>query len=275
MRNPSADSAGPLLEASIEKEPHAQFAAFAGLAEAEPQTSAQDSDVFAMPATQGQVRFWSLDQLNPGNPALNMPLMWQCTGFLDVPALEEAFAQCVQRHESLRTTFQRVEGTLSQVIHPRMAMPIPLVDLTGLAGEAQRTHADRLTREHAAFRFDLKRGPLLVLKLLKLGAQHHLLLVTMHHIICDGISNGILMRDMVAWYKALVDDTVPQLPELPIQFADYAVWHEQWRAGDEPAASLDFWRRTLGTGFTPLHLQHDADAPAALPPGRAGAHRRH
>ncbi len=228
-----------------------------------------EAETYAMPATQGQLRFWSLDQLNPGNPALNMPLMWQCTGALDVSAMVEAFAQCAQRHEILRTTFELAEGKLQQIIHPEMDLPIPLVDLTSLSGESQRVEADRLTRDHAAFRFKLNRGPLLVLKLLKLSPQHHLLLVTMHHIICDGISNGVLMRDMVRWYEALVKGTVPELPELPIQFADYAIWHEQWRAGDEPAASLEFWRKTLGNGFSPIQLKHDSDAASSLTPERA------
>ena len=228
-----------------------------------------EAETYAMPATQGQLRFWSLDQLNPGNPALNMPLMWQCSGVLEIPAMVEAFAQCARRHEILRTTFELTDGKLSQIIHPHMEIPIPLVDLTGLTGESQRVESDRLTREHAAFRFKLGSGPLLVLKLLKLSPQHHLLLVTMHHIICDGISNGILMRDMVRWYEALVQKTTPALPELPIQFADYAIWHEQWRAGDEPAASLEFWRKTLGNGFTPIQLKHDPDAAASLTPERA------
>ena len=113
------------------------------------------ADLYAMPATQGQVRFWSLDQLNPGNPALNMPLMWQCTGALNVDAMRLAFIECVRRHESLRTTFSLIDGELSQIIHPEMAMLIPLEDLTSLSGEAQRLEADRITRDHAAFRFDL------------------------------------------------------------------------------------------------------------------------
>ena len=227
-----------------------------------------EPEIYAMPPTQGQVRFWSLDQLNRGNPALNMPLMWQCTGHLDVAALTGAFAHCVERHEILRTTFELVRGRLSQIIHAESSIPIPVVDLTQKTGESQRVEADRVTRDHAAFRFDLKAGPLLVLKLLKLSPEHHILLVTMHHIICDGISNGVLMRDMVAWYQALVNDSVPALPDLPIQFADYAVWHEEWRAGEEPAASLEFWHRTLGNGFSPIKLAHDTDAAAALTPDR-------
>ena len=226
-------------------------------------------DSYAMPATRGQVRFWSLDQLNPGNPALNMPLMWQCTGTLNVDAMVQTFALCVERHESLRTTFALVDGRLCQIIQPHMHVPIPVDDLTGMCGETQRLEADRITRLHAALRMNLSTGPLLDLRLLKLGAQHHVLLVTMHHIICDGISNGILMRDMIAFYEAIVRNEDPDLPELPIQFADYAVWHEEWCASPEYPAALEFWRKTLGNDFTPLRLLHDPDAPAHLPAHRA------
>ena len=199
-------------------------------------------DTYAMPATQGQLRFWSLDQLNPGNPALNMPLMWKCTGDLNIKALAQAFTLCVIRHEVLRTTFDLIDRKLSQIIHPPAPIELPVVDLEPLAPVNQREEGDRLTREHAAFRFDLKNGPLLQLKLLRFDHRRHLLLVSMHHIICDGISNGILMRDMVVFYESLLQGTQPNLPELPIQFADFAVWQEQWLAGDEATASLDFWR---------------------------------
>lgn len=222
-------------------------------------------DVYAMPATRGQARFWSLDQLHPGNPALNMPLMWQCTGPLEVALLEYAFAQCVQRHESLRTTFSYRNGRLMQIIHPEMHVPIPTVDLTDLSGEALQLEKDRITRAHAAYQFDLANECLLNLRLLKLGEQSHLLLVTMHHIICDGISNGILMRDMEEFYESAMQHRDPVLPELPIQFADYAVWHEEWLKSSEHDAALQFWRDTLGKDFAPIRLPHDHDAPDALP----------
>ena len=223
-----------------------------------------NGETYAMPATQGQLRFWSLDQLVPGNPALNMPLMWKCTGDLNVRALAQAFTLCVARHESLRTTFALVDGKLSQVIHPPSPVELPIVDLEPLQGDTQQREADRLTRDHAAFRFNLKHGPLLTLKLLRFDARHYLLLVSMHHIICDGISNGILMRDMRAFYEAILSGTQPKLPELPIQFADYAVWHEEWLAGPEPAASLEFWHQSLGHDFSRLTVKRDEDAVAAL-----------
>ncbi len=221
-------------------------------------------DTYAMPATQGQLRFWSLDQLVPGNPALNMPLMWKCTGDLNVRALAQAFTLCVARHESLRTTFSLIDGKLSQIIHPPSPVELPVVDLEPLQGEAKQVEAERLTRDHAAYRFDLKHGPLLTLKLLRFGEQDNLLLVSMHHIICDGISNGILMRDMRVFYEAILSGTQPELPELPIQFADYAVWHEEWLAGPEPAESLEFWHKSLGHDFSRLAVKRDEDALAAI-----------
>jgi amino acid adenylation domain-containing protein len=223
-----------------------------------------NAEVYAMPATQGQLRFWSLDQLNPGNPALNMPLMWKCTGDLNIKALAQAFTGCIERHESLRTTFDLVHGRLTQIVHPASPMQLPVIDLEPLQGEAQRIEADRLARDHAAFRFDLKHGPLLVLKLLRFDSKRHLLLVTMHHIICDGISNGILLRDMAVYYEAILKDSEPVLPVLPIQFADFAIWQEQWLAGEEPAASLDFWRKSLGHDFSRVTLKRDEDAAAEL-----------
>ena len=222
--------------------------------------AAGETETYAMPATPGQVRFWSLDQLNPGNPALNMPLMWQCNGPLDGNAMRAAFTQCVARHEMLRTTFSLRDGGLAQIIEP--AQPIPLVsfDLEAMDPEAQRRRAEELTRGHAAYRFDLGNGPLLILKLLRFDDSRHLLLVTMHHIICDGISLGILMRDLVSFYQAEIERVPAQLPELPIQFADFAVWQGEWLQSEEPVRSLQFWRESLGNDFPRLNLTRDPDA---------------
>ncbi len=222
-------------------------------------------ETYAMPATPGQERFWSVDQLQPGNPALNMPLMWQCNGDLDAGAMQWAFQQCVQRHESLRTTFCILEGKLTQLVHTVVPCVLPVDDLSHLQGDTRRLEADRITREHAAIRFDLEVGPLLAVRLLKLGPQSHVLLVTMHHIICDGISNGILWRDALAYYGEAVGAGSAALPTLPIQFADYAVWQELWRKSAGYNRSLDFWRTRLGTGFNALRVQNDPDAAEALP----------
>jgi thioesterase domain-containing protein len=215
-------------------------------------------EVYAMPATQGQVRFWSLDQMHPGNPALNMPLMWQCRGELNVDLLATAFTLAVRRHEMLRTTFAMVDGNLAQIIGRPYPVPLPVKDLQHVPDAATSKEAGVLIREHAAYRMDLHNGSLLALKLLKFAPQHHLLLVTMHHIICDGISLGILLRDIAVFYEALMEEKEPLLPELPIQFADFAVWQEEWRKSEGAKASLNFWRETLGKDFGRIELPHDA-----------------
>jgi thioesterase domain-containing protein len=222
---------------------------------AEPTTPIEEA--YVMPATQGQNRFWSLDQLHPGNPALNMPLMWQCRGPLNFEWMAAAFTKAMQRHEILRTTFAMVDDKLSQIIGPSSEVTLPVLDLQHLPDAARSPEAGRLIREHAAIHMDLRNGPLLSVKLLKFSPQHHLLLVTMHHIICDGISLGILLRDMAALYEAEAERKMAVLPELPIQFADFSIWQEEWRKSAAAAESLDFWRRSIGREPTSSQLRRD------------------
>ncbi|MFC6646344.1 amino acid adenylation domain-containing protein [Granulicella cerasi] len=233
--------------------------------------NSQSNDVYAMTVTPAQERFWSLDRLQPGNPTLNMPLMWQCNGDLDIPALRKAYQLCVDRHESLRTTFSIVDGKLRQIVHAQMLVEIPLVDLSTLPSDERQMAADKLTREHAAFRFDLAQGPLIALKLLRMGPTEHMLLVTMHHIICDGISNWILQRDLMALYEAELLGKEATLPELPIQYADFAVWHEEWMRSEEAQKSVDFWRERIGIDFKPVRFESDPEAASELAEHLQGA----
>ncbi len=239
---------------------HASGTVFLGSKTTESKTphTPPEAAVYVMPATQGQVRFWSLDQLDTGNPGLNMPLMWQFTGPLQIAALQVAFQSCSKRHEILRTTFDLADGRLSQIIRSSAAVEFPVTDLSGLSGETQRAEADRLTKQHAAVRMDLKHGPLLLLRVLRFSDERHLLLLTMHHIICDGISLGILMRDMLAFYENTVQPGELRLPELPVQFGDYAVWQEAWRSSEEATASRDFWHGTLGKNFETVSLPQES-----------------
>ena len=216
-------------------------------------------EFYAFPPTRGQERFWSLDQLNPGNPALNMPLMWKCTGPLGLELLREAFDRVVERHESLRTTFDVVDGKLTQIVNPSWRVPIAVVDLTDVPDAEFSQKAQQLTTEHAAYRMNLRSGPLMVVKLLRFGPASHMLLVTLHHIICDGVSTGVLLRDVVAVYEGLLEGVSPQLPDLEVQFADFAVREQDWRGSSEYKASLEFWRRSLGTDFSRIKLHHDAE----------------
>ncbi len=224
-------------------------------------------EVYAMPATQAQERFWALDRLNPGNPGLNMPMMWECTGPLNLPLLNEAFTRTIERHEALRTTFAIVDGRLSQVIGLPYQISIPVTDLGHLPGAPTSAEALRLTTEHAAYRLDLEKGPLLALRLLRFSENHHMLLVTLHHIVCDGASLGVLLRDVAAYYESLVLHKRALLPELPIQFADFAIWQQEWRGTAEHQASLEYWRDTLGNQFSRINLPHDSQTQSGTAAG--------
>jgi len=219
--------------------------------------SDEASNVFVLPATPNQTRFWSLDQLRPGNAALNMPLAWSCRGELNPDLVAETLAELVVRHESLRTTFDLVEGKLSQIIQPPYRVPVPLDDLSHLEPEVRKERADALIRKESRIRMDMKRGPLFFARLLRLASREHILLITMHHSICDGWSNGIVLRDFAAIYDGLVRRQQPDLPQLDIQYGDFAVWLEDWRTGKEHEESLAYWRETLGRDFSPIQLNHD------------------
>jgi NRPS condensation-like uncharacterized protein len=217
-------------------------------------------DVFVMPATPGQVRFWLLHQMHAGNHALNMPIAWTCRGKLNLDLAAAALAELVCRHESLRTTFEVVDGQLSQVIHPPFDVPLPVEDLEHLPRDARQQQADALILQQARIRIDLEKGPLFSCRIIRMGVDEHIFLITIHHSICDGWSNGVVLRDFAAIYDGLVRGVSPGLPELPIQFGDYAVWLDQWRRGEEPAESLKYWRETLGGDFTPLRIPRDFPA---------------
>jgi len=216
-----------------------------------------DQEVFVMPATPSQVRFWWLHQTRPGNHALNMPLAWTCKGELDHDLAAMALAELLRRHESLRTTFEAVGGKLSQVIHPPQKVPLPIDDLRD-AKDAERTQLrDTIIQKEARIQMDMEKGPLFYARMIRMGAEETIVLITIHHAVCDGWSNGVVLRDFAAIYDGLARHTLPGLPDLPIQFGDYAVWLDQWRTGPEQRQSLDFWRSTLEGNFAPFQIQHD------------------
>ncbi|HSF40688.1 MAG TPA: amino acid adenylation domain-containing protein [Thermoanaerobaculia bacterium] len=215
-----------------------------------------------LPLSFAQERLWFLDQLQPGQPTYNIPSALRMSGPLSPAALAGAFAEVVRRHEALRTTFPAVAGRPVQRIAPPAPFPLPVVDLGALpAGEGER-EATRLTALEAAHPFDLAAGPLLRAGLLRLGEGEHLLLATLHHIVSDGWSMGILIRELGAAYQALAAGTSPVLPELPVQYADWAVWQRQWLQGDVLEAQLAYWRRQLGGDVAVLELPADRPRPA-------------
>jgi len=218
-----------------------------------------ERDVFVMPATPSQMRFWWLHKLRPENRALNMPLAWNCRGDLDHDVARATLTELVRRHESLRTTFEVINGKLSQVIHPPFQIELPIEDLEGLSDNARKQQADAIIRQEARIRMDMEKGPLFSARLIRLRFDEHIVLITIHHSICDGWSNGVVLRDFAAIYDGLIRGVPHGLPELPIQFGDYAVWLQEWRKGDGLERSLEYWRGVLRGGFAPFRIPRDIE----------------
>jgi amino acid adenylation domain-containing protein len=209
-----------------------------------------------------QARLWFLEQLEPGSGAYNIPAAVRLTGSLDVVALEQSLQEIVLRHEALRTTFAMVSGEPLQVIAPVLALSVPLVDLRSLSEAQQKAEVKRLATESAQQPFDLAMGPLLRATLLKLGEAEHVLLLTMHHIVSDGWSMGVLLRELATLYEAFSAGKPSPLPQLPIQYADFAHWQRQWLQGEVLAAQLSYWQQQLAGAQTVLELPTDRLRPA-------------
>ena len=166
-------------------------------------------------------------------------------GALDVPALGRAFGEILRRHESLRTAFGVHEGEPVQVISGVPDVALEVVDLAALTTEEAGARLEQRALEESRRPFDLSRGPLVRAMLLRQDAHRHVLLLTMHHIVSDGWSMGIFMREMAALYEAFHAGRPSPLPELPVQYADYAAWQRGWLKGDALEAQLSYWREQL------------------------------
>jgi amino acid adenylation domain-containing protein len=218
-----------------------------------------------------QQRLWLLDRLEPGNAAYNIPVAVRLAGCLETGALLAALAAIVRRHEALRTTFGELEGRPFQLIAQEPDADCRLVDLTGLPERARTAEAVRLAGDEAARPFDLERGPLLRATLLYFGGEEHVALLTMHHIISDGWSCGVLLRELAVLYEAFRHGRPSPLPPLPIQYADFSEWQRAWLSGEVLAAQLGYWRQTLSGAPATLDLPTDHLRPAA--PRHTGSRR--
>ncbi|MBV1883197.1 MAG: amino acid adenylation domain-containing protein [Pseudomonadales bacterium] len=219
-----------------------------------------------------QQRLWLLDQLDPGSAAYSMPVILRLEGELDVNVLQQVLASIVKRHEILRTRFDVVDGVAVQVIDPPSAnWPLSVTELKlGLelndSPGAQRQDALRkLIQEEVAAPFDLLAGPVFRTRLIKLSdsssssssADEYILLANMHHIVSDGWSMGVLVKEVSSLYAALSAGTSILLPPLPLQYADYAVWQRQWLSGEVLERQLDYWRKQLeGVAVLALPTDH-------------------
>jgi amino acid adenylation domain-containing protein len=217
-----------------------------------------------LPLSFAQQRLWFLDQLQPGNPAYNIPAAVRLKGALNVAVLEQTFQEIIKRHEALRTTFNSVEGRPAQVIISSFKFTMPIVNLRELSQAEREAEAMRLAAEEARQPFDLTKWPLLRVTLLHLDEIEYLLLLTVHHIVADGWSMGVLVREVAALYEAFGSGKPSPLPELPIQYADYAVWQIKWLQGEVLEAKLADWRQQLGQILPPLQLPAKQLRPAVF-----------
>ena len=217
----------------------------------------------ALPLSYAQQRMWFLNQLAPNDPFYNLPYAFSMTGSLDVTALEQSFNEVIRRHEILRTTFEAVNGQPVQIIAPTLTLKLHVIDaLQELAKDEQALRVQQLAIAEARLPFDLTQGPLLRINLIRLGATEHVLLFTIHHIIADGWSLGVLNREIEILYEAFASATQPRLPELPVQYADFAVWQREWLQGKVLEDQLSYWQQKLNE-VSILELPTDAPRPSA------------
>jgi amino acid adenylation domain-containing protein len=213
------------------------------------------------PLSFAQQRLWFLDRLEPGNAAYNIVSALRMRGPLDAAAMERAIATLVDRHESLRTVFRVVDGSPVQVVVPARPLRVP-VEAADAPEAARDAEALRLVGDELARPFDLARGPIFRARLLRLGADDHVLLLCMHHIVTDGWSLGVLFRELCALYAAYLEGREAELPALPIQYADYAVWQRGHLQGAVLDEQLGYWRTKLAGAPALLELPLDRPRPA-------------
>jgi amino acid adenylation domain-containing protein len=224
-----------------------------------------------LPLSSSQERLWFLDRLRPGNAAYHLPGAVRLCGALDEGALRRSMDELVGRHEALRTSFGVAEGRPVQRVHPPRPLELPLVDLSGLDAPAREPEAARIGAAEARSPFDLARAPLLRARLLRLSGSEHVLLLTPHHIVCDGWSLGVLARELGELYAAFVQGRPSPLAPLPLQYADYAVWQRGRLASGALAGQLAHWTERLRAAPGGGGLAPDRPRPA-VPSFRGAQH---
>jgi amino acid adenylation domain-containing protein len=203
-------------------------------------------EVFALPLSFGQRRLWFLNQLEPGSPFYNILSAVRLSGNLNVTALEQSLKQIIRRHEILRTTFTEVEGEPMQIVAPDLSFNLSVIDLLHIPEDARDIVARQIASEKTLEPFDLENGSLLRAHLLRLGQRDHVILLVMHHIISDGWSVGVILREMASLYDAIINDKPSPLPDLPVQYADFAIWQQNWFQGEVFDSQLEYWKKQLG-----------------------------
>jgi amino acid adenylation domain-containing protein len=214
------------------------------------------------PVSFSQLREWILDQLEPGSAAYNIPGATRIEGPFHPRVYAAALNGIIQRHEVLRTTFSVADGEPVQVVTPELRIEAPVIDLEALPEAAREIEAARRVGLEQQLPFDLARGPLLRSGVVRLGPRDHIAFFTMHHIISDGWSVGVFYRELATLYEAFAAGRPSPLPELPVQYADFAVWQREWLQGEVLDRHLDFWRGQLAGAPARLELPTDRPRPA-------------
>ena len=215
-----------------------------------------------LPLSFSQERLWVFEQLEPDTGAYNIPRVLRLEGPLDTVALEKSVNTIVERHEVLRTGFSAVDGKPVLSIAEKMTLEIPLIDLSALPEDARNDKVSELTARETQRRFDLSRAPLLRLVLVRLGDHEHILLMTMHHLVCDAWSIGVFMRELVACYNSFTNETDPSLPALPVQYVDFATWQRNELTGAPFQKQLNYWREKLAGAPELIRLPTDRPRPS-------------
>ncbi|HEX5884977.1 MAG TPA: amino acid adenylation domain-containing protein, partial [Pyrinomonadaceae bacterium] len=206
-----------------------------------------------LPLSFAQSRLWFLEQLEPGSSAYTIPAAASMKGTLNYEALQRALFEIVQRHEALRTRFISTNGRPVQVIDQTGSVDLQTTDLRGTPDDERDSAVSNLLRQ-AAGGFNLERGPLFRAHLLQLADDHHILIVTMHHIVSDGWSIGVFIRELQHFYEAFAQDTPSALPHLPVQYVDYAIWQREYLKGEVLDQHLNYWKERLAD-LSPLNLR--------------------
>ncbi len=208
-----------------------------------------------LPLSFAQQRLWFLHELEPSSSFYNVPVAVRLSGHLQIDALQRTLNEIVRRHESLRTSFPTVDAQPVQSIALSLVLDLPLIDVSN------EHEAQRRATEEARLPFNLATGPLIRASLVRLGAEDHVLLVTMHHIVSDGWSMGVLINEVGALYRAFIEGEPSPLSELPVQYADFAIWQRRWLSGEVFETHMRYWRRQLGGELPVLNLPTDKPRP--------------
>ena len=214
-----------------------------------------------LPLSFAQERLWFLNQFEPESAFYNLPLALRLRGPLNLAALESTLNELIRRHEVLRTTFKPVNGKPEQFIGPAQPRRLPVTDLVGLTAAQREAAVQKAIKEDARRPFDLELGPLVRQQVLRVGEAEHVMLLTMHHIVTDNWSMGVMVKEVVALYSAYQGGESSPMPELEIQYADFAAWQREWLQGAVLEEELSYWKQQLAQAPEVLELPTDRPRP--------------